>query len=200
MDGTHLSDLEQSSSLCRGQIAPELKSPFHAIEAAAFCLALSAVDRVNSGMPEANRDFLQRPLLSSRVQRDRHRRSTAECRKQQIVWRRTSISAAVRKWFVCQQTMRARRDLLCEPAARSPNGDARFVRYVVGSHIRDRLRRIQLTGLATVSDRFDMAREYCGPCRGARAERVGTQLSQLSGRRGAAQCVSGYGTTSRRHT
>jgi hypothetical protein len=77
MDGTFLRDLEQPSSLFWGEISEELKRPVDAIEPPGFRLALRAVHSMNPGMREANDHFLQRPTLSSRVQRDRHRRSTA---------------------------------------------------------------------------------------------------------------------------
>ena len=88
-------------------------------------LALRTVHGMNPGMREANDHFIERPPLSSRVQRDRHRRSTAQRRQQQIVGSRFCVGAAIRNRFACDEAMRARRDLLCEPAA-----DPRTVTFV----------------------------------------------------------------------
>jgi hypothetical protein len=108
MDGTQLGDLEQPRSLSAIEIAVELQRPFHAIEPPGFRFALRAISRMNSGMRQTNGDTTQRPTLSSRVQRDRHRRSTTKGGQQKIVWCGTGIRAAMRDRFVGDQPVRAR--------------------------------------------------------------------------------------------
>ena len=132
-----------------GQRSRELHGPLHTIEPSCFRLALCAVGRVDSGVPEPNDHLLERPRLSSRVQRNRHRRSTAQRGEQEVVRSRTCISAAVRYRFVRDKTMRARRDLLGEAEPRSTNDDFRFVRHIVSRHIGEPLGLrcvLQLTG------------------------------------------------------
>ena len=134
MHRTHLSDFQESGSLFPIQPSRELKGPLHAIELACFRLALGTVGRMNPGMPQPHEHLRERPCLSSRVQRDRHRRSTAQCRKQEVVRSRAGIGAAVRDRFVRDQTMRAGRDLLGESESRAANDDFRLVWHVVSGH------------------------------------------------------------------
>ena len=91
---------------------------------------------MDPGMLEPNGHFLQRPFFPSRIQRDRHGCSTAQCSQEQIVWRRSAIGAAVWNRFVCTQPMATCRDLLREPAPTSSNDDFRFMRCVVNRHLR----------------------------------------------------------------
>lgn len=137
MDRAHLGDLEQSSSLRRAQISVELQCPVHTIEPTGFRRALRAINCMNPGMLEPDGHFLQRPPFSSRVQRNRHRRSTTQRSQQEIIGSWTSIRAAVRKGFVCHETMPTRRNLLRESAPGPANGDFRLVRRVVDRHFRD---------------------------------------------------------------
>ena len=78
MHRTHLGNLQQSGPLGPGQHPRESKSPLHPIEPARFRLALGTIGRMNPGMSKAHDDLLEGPILSSRVQRDRHRRSAAQ--------------------------------------------------------------------------------------------------------------------------
>src|SRR5690349_18107192 len=136
MHGTHLRDLQQSGSLRCCQISTKLQRPLNTIEPRGVRLALRAVDGMNPRMGETNGHRLQRPAFSSRVQRDRHRRATAQRREQELVWSGTGVHAAVRNRFIRDETMRPRRNLLCESEARPSNDHFRFVRYVVGGHRR----------------------------------------------------------------
>jgi hypothetical protein len=134
MHRAHLGDLQQSGSLRLVQCPGELEGPIHAIQLSCFRFALGTVGCMNPGMPQPDDDVLERPSLSSRVQRDRHRRSTAECRKQEVVRSWAGIGAAVRDRFVRGQAMRAGRDLLGEPESRTANDDFCLVRHIVGGH------------------------------------------------------------------
>jgi hypothetical protein len=134
MHRTHLGDLQESGPLFSSQRSRKPKSPLHQIELPGLRLTFRTVDRMNSGMPQPHYDVLERPALASRVQRDRHRRSTAKCRKQEVVRSRAGIGAAVRDRFVRGQAMRAGRDLLGEFESRAANDDFCLVRYIVGGH------------------------------------------------------------------
>ena len=134
MNRTHLRDLEQSRTLCRREVSLELQRPLDTIKSSRLRLAFRAVCGVNPGVLKSDGHFLQRSLLSSRVQRDRHRRSTAQRSQEEVVRRGAGIGAAVRNRFVCRETMVTRRDRLGESLCGAPNGHSRFVRCVVGVH------------------------------------------------------------------
>ena len=148
MNRTHLRDLEQSRTLCNREASLELQRPLDTIKSSRLRLAFRAVCGVNPGVLKSDGHFLQRSLLSSRVQRDRHGRSTAQRSQQEIVRRGTGIGAAVRNRFVCRETMVTRRDRLRESLCDAPNGHSRFVRCVVNGHVRQshREKRNQLAG------------------------------------------------------
>ena len=144
MHRAHLGDLQQSGPLRLGQRPGELEGPIHSIQLSRFRFALGTVGRMNPGMPQPHHDLLERPCLSSRVQRDRHRRSTAQCRKQEVVRSRAGIGAAVRDRFVRDHAMRAGRDLLGESASRAANDDFCLV-HIAGGH-RARIVRLGVAG------------------------------------------------------
>ena len=81
MDGASLGDLDQAGPLLTRQVADELEVPFDPVDPPFPGLALRAVGGVDLRVPKTNRDLLERPALSSRVQRDRHRRSGTESRE-----------------------------------------------------------------------------------------------------------------------
>lgn len=134
MNRTHLRDFQQSVTLRPVEVSLELQGPLDPIEPTRFRLALRAIHCVNPEMLQSNCYFFQHPLLSSRVQRNRHGCSTAQRRQQKIVRRRAGISSAVRNRFVSSETMAAGEDLLREATAGSSNYDFRFVRHGVDGH------------------------------------------------------------------
>ena len=75
MDRTSLRDLEEPCTLLFRQLSTEVERPLDAVDVALRCFAFSAIHGVHPRMTQAHRDVLQGPTFSSRVQRDRHRRS-----------------------------------------------------------------------------------------------------------------------------
>src|SRR6266699_7328377 len=84
------------------------------IQHALFRLTLGAVVRVDPRVAEPNRHARQRPRLPSRIQRDRHGRSSAERCKQQLVGSRAAIGPTRRDRFIGGQPMAPGGDLLRE--------------------------------------------------------------------------------------
>ena len=65
-------DLEKPCALISREVSRKLEPPFDAVEVALFRLAFSAIDRVDPEVTDPDLHVLKRPMLSSRVQRDRH--------------------------------------------------------------------------------------------------------------------------------
>ena len=95
-----LRDIEESCALIFGQLPGEFETPVDAIDMPLFGLAFGTVDGVDPEIPQIDADLLKWPILASRIQRDRHRRSTAERRDQQLVGSWARISAAKFKRLV----------------------------------------------------------------------------------------------------
>jgi hypothetical protein len=70
VDGASLRDLHEAGPLLTRQVSGELDVPFDPVDAPLLRLAVRAVSRVDLRVPKTNRDFPERPALSSRVQRD----------------------------------------------------------------------------------------------------------------------------------
>ena len=115
VDRAPFGDLEQPLSLLRTERTVERDLPLDAIEHALLRLALGAVRRVNLRMREPHRHALEGPLLPSRVQRDRHRRSGAERDQQEVIGRGPGVGAAVRDRLVRGQMMPTDEHLLRKP-------------------------------------------------------------------------------------
>ena len=77
MDRASMRDLEQPYTLILRQLSDKFETPLNAIYVSLFRLAFSAIDRVDPEIPQMNCYLMERPALAPRVQRDRHRRSTA---------------------------------------------------------------------------------------------------------------------------
>ena len=78
-------DLHQPGLLLVAERALQRDLALDAVQLALLSLTLRAVLGVDLRVLQAHGDGLQRPLLASRVQRERHRRSGAEGGQQQIV-------------------------------------------------------------------------------------------------------------------
>ena len=73
-------------------------------------------------VPQADRNFLQRPLVSSRIQRDRHRCSSAQCGEHKVVGRWPAVRTPRRNGLIRGQAMIAGDDFLNE-ARGAPTDD-----------------------------------------------------------------------------
>ena len=94
MHRTSLRDFEESRTLFAGQLAAEFEPPLDPVEVSVLCEAFRTVHCVHPRVTQAYADFVQRPFFTSRVQRDRHRRSSAQSSQEQIVRIRAGISPA----------------------------------------------------------------------------------------------------------
>src|ERR1043166_6936701 len=103
--GAALGDLDQPRLLLFAERALQLDLTLDAVELALLGLAVRAVLGVDLRVLEAHRDGLQRPLLASRVQRERHRRSGAERGQQQVVGIGAGAVTAVLDGLVGHQLM-----------------------------------------------------------------------------------------------
>jgi hypothetical protein len=91
-----LCDVEEALPLLSSQLANEFKRPLNTVDVSLFSVAFGAVDSVHPRVTQVDVDGLQWPTFPSRIQRDRHGRSSAESSQQQVVRRRTCIGAAER--------------------------------------------------------------------------------------------------------
>ncbi len=108
-------DLEKPCALLVSQVAAELKPPLDAVDVPFFRSAFGAVYGVHPRMTQAHRDVLQRPTFASRVQRDRHRCSSAQRGQEQIIRRKPCIGAAKGERLVGNEPVRACFHSLREP-------------------------------------------------------------------------------------
>src|SRR6266849_2030277 len=107
-------DLEQSRPLFGRQRPGQRDVGLDPVEHAVPGLALGAVGRVDSRVLQPHRHLLERPLLASRVQRDGHGCSGAECREQELVGVGAGLSASRGGRLVGRQAMRSGCDVLGE--------------------------------------------------------------------------------------
>src|SRR3989441_7481752 len=85
MDRALVGDLEQPGTLLLRKFAGDRDLALDPIEHALCGFTFGAVVGVDPRMAQANRHAADRPPFPSRIQRDRHGRSGAEARQQQIV-------------------------------------------------------------------------------------------------------------------
>src|SRR3954468_9818295 len=79
MDGTFVRDLLEARALLVGEVAFDGDVARDAVgEGVRLALALGAVARVESLLPEPHGDALEPPLFAPRVECERHRDATAE--------------------------------------------------------------------------------------------------------------------------
>src|SRR5690349_19881952 len=114
-------DLPQSGALLGVQRAVEDQLDLDPVDAPLARLALGAIRRVDLGMRQADLDRGERPLLPSRIQRDRHRGSGSQRDEQIVVGRRAGVGPARRQWLVRRQPVPIDRHLLGEAAGRPPH-------------------------------------------------------------------------------
>ena len=65
-------DLEQPYTLILRQLSDKYETPLNAIYISLFRLAFSAINGVDSEVPQIDNDALKSPAFASRIQRDRH--------------------------------------------------------------------------------------------------------------------------------
>jgi hypothetical protein len=108
MNWTSLRDLQEPRALLRIYLSNKLKPPLNAIDVSLFGVALSAINGVHPGIMQVNRDLLQGPAFTSRIQRDRHRRSCTERGQQQFIWGRPCVGTAIVDRLIGIQPVRTR--------------------------------------------------------------------------------------------
>jgi hypothetical protein len=94
MNRTFVRDFQQFGSLLARQRTNQLNLALDPIDSAFSGFTLGTVGGMNLRMPKRNHYLLQRPTLSSRKQRDRHRRATAQRSQKQIVGRQARVCPA----------------------------------------------------------------------------------------------------------
>ena len=128
MNRTFGGDLHQLRMLFRGQRPGQFDFDVDPVEHAILRFAFFAVARMNTRMPQGNTDFVERPVISTRVKADRHGGANAKTRQQIIVRIGSSVAPACAGRFIGDKAMFTRNDLLSE-AARTAVDDnvGRFV-------------------------------------------------------------------------
>jgi hypothetical protein len=122
MDRAALGDLHDALLLVGGQRSSELDSPLYTVEIPFFRFAFGAIHGVNPVVTQVDGDLIESPSLPSRIQRDRHRRSRAQRRNQQLIRRGPGIPAAKLNRLVAGQVVRARRHHLGQFGCDAANG------------------------------------------------------------------------------
>src|SRR5687768_4764021 len=106
-------DHDEARPLLVAQTSLELDVALDAIEHAALRLTIRAVCRMDLGVPKPHRDGLERPLLSTRVKRNRHRGACAKGGDEKAIRIRTRVRAAEPSGFVGQQRSSWRPTVIC---------------------------------------------------------------------------------------
>src|SRR2546425_9417957 len=114
MNRTLVGDLEQPGALLLRKLAGDGDLALDPIEHALCGFTFGAVVGVNPRMAQANRHAADRPPFPSRIQRDRHGRSGAEARQQQVVRPEPPVGPSGGHRLVGDQAMTPRGDLLGE--------------------------------------------------------------------------------------
>src|SRR6266550_3253821 len=114
MDRTLVGDLEQPGALLLRKLAGDGDLALDPIEHALCGFTFGAVVGVNPRMAQANRHAADRPPFPSRIQRDRHGRSGAKARQEQVVRPEPPVGPSGGHRLVGDQAMTPRGDLLDE--------------------------------------------------------------------------------------
>src|SRR6267142_2493443 len=105
MDRALAGDLQQSGPLLTVESPRESDLAVDPVEPALLRLALGAIDGVDLGVLQAYLDRLERPLLASRIQRERHRGSGSQRDEQVVVGRGAGIGPAGGRGLVSRQAV-----------------------------------------------------------------------------------------------
>ena len=116
------------------QGAGELNFSLDSVDFSNFGLALRAIGGVNFRMVQRNRYLLQRPALSSRIERDGHRRARAERGQKKIVGRRPDVGPAESDRLIAFEMMWTDFDFLGKPGAAAADYHVRRTVRSVGCH------------------------------------------------------------------
>src|SRR5260370_20995035 len=126
MAGAQLGELEKPVALLVVEGSRQLDFAVDGIEFALLRLAVCAVGRVNSRVPQVDGDALERQLLPVGVEPHRHRRTGAEPSEEIIVGRRTGIRAADLYRFVRPKAVASNGDLLGKAGSPAANHHPSF--------------------------------------------------------------------------
>jgi hypothetical protein len=114
MNRTPIRDREQPGPLIFTEWATEFDFPLNEIQLSLFRFTLRTILRMNLRVAQANRNVLERPLLSPRVHGDGHRGARTQRRKKEIVRAGPGRGAALRDRFIGAKVMGACVDFLRE--------------------------------------------------------------------------------------
>src|SRR5438309_5568067 len=134
MDRATVGDFHKLGPLFGCERAGELNLPLDPIDFPYLGLAIGAIGRVNFRVVQRNRYILEWPPLSSRIERDRHRRAGAERGEEKIVRRRPHICSAEGDRFIAFETMRTDFNFLGESSRTSADDYMRRTIRSVGCH------------------------------------------------------------------
>ncbi len=90
-----------------------------------FSLALGAIDGVNFRVVQRNHYLLQRPTLSSRIERDGHRSARAERGQKKVVRRWPRVCPAESDRLIAFETVRADLNFLSKPSRTAADNHVR---------------------------------------------------------------------------
>src|SRR5262245_42292405 len=100
MNGTLVGNLQESPPLCVGETARERHLAVDAIEQSVGRVTALAICGMNLRMPQADRDSVERPLLSLGVHRHRDRHAGPQRREKKPVRIGSRISPSRGGWLV----------------------------------------------------------------------------------------------------
>src|SRR5437660_1611678 len=130
MDRTPVGDLEQPGALLLRKVAGDRDLALDPIEHALCGFTFGAVVGVDPRMAQANRHAANRPPFPSRIQRDRHGRSGAEARQQQVVRPEPPVGPSGGHRLVGDQAMTPRCDLLGESVSPTMHDHDRLLVWI----------------------------------------------------------------------
>ena len=90
---------------------------------------------MNTRMPQGNTDFVERPVISTRVKADGHGGANAKTRQQIIVRIGSSVAPACAGRFIRDKAMFTRNDLLFEAARASVDDNIRRFNALLCVHV-----------------------------------------------------------------
>src|SRR5207245_225361 len=134
MGRASVGDFHSLGPLFARQGAGKLTLPLDPIDLSYLGFAIGAIGRVNFRVVQRNRYILEWPPLSSRIERDRHRRAGAERGEEKIVRRRPHICSAESDRFIAFETMRTDFNFLGEPSRTAADDYMRRTIRSVGYH------------------------------------------------------------------
>ena len=142
MNRAFAGDFHQFVVLFCAQRARDLDLNVDPVQHALLRFAFLAILCVNTRVPQRNCNAFDRKLLPARVQADCHRSTYSERGQEIIVRIGAAIAAACAHWFVSDNAVLARDDLLSEVARAAAHNDVRRCVALLCTHVENQGRRI----------------------------------------------------------